>query len=68
MITLLNNRISRGELHNTSIILNGFENKTKYGGGYGYGYGYGNNDYSNGYHEVEKKKSIMERIVIKKKM
>lgn len=67
MVTLLNNRISRGELHNTSIILNGFENKAKYGGGYGYGYGYGNNDYSNGYHEVEKKKSIMERIVIKKK-
>jgi succinoglycan biosynthesis transport protein ExoP len=66
MITLLNNRVSRGELHNTSIILNGFENKAKYGGGYGYGYGYGNGNYSNGYHEAEKKKSIIEKIFRKK--
>jgi succinoglycan biosynthesis transport protein ExoP len=67
MITLLNNRINREELHNTSIILNGFENKAKYGGGYGYGYGYGSGNYSNGYHDVEKKKSLLDKIVIKKK-
>lgn len=67
MITLLNNRIKREELHNTSIILNGFENKAKYGGGYGYGYGYGNENYSNGYHEVDKKKSLLEKIKDKKK-
>ncbi|MGQ7945294.1 polysaccharide biosynthesis tyrosine autokinase [Flavobacterium sp. WC2509] len=67
MITLLNNRIGREELKNTSIILNSFENKAKYGGGYGYGYGYGEGNYSNGYHEVEKKKSFIEKIVIKKK-
>jgi polysaccharide biosynthesis transport protein len=67
MITLLNNRINREELHNTSIILNGFENKAKYGGGYGYGYGYGSGDYSNGYHDVEKKKNILDKISIKKK-
>jgi succinoglycan biosynthesis transport protein ExoP len=67
MITLLNNRVNRGELHNTSIILNGFENKAKYGGGYGYGYGYGNGNYSNGYHETEKKKSLLQKIVGKKK-
>lgn len=67
MITLLNNRVNRDELHNTSIILNGFENKAKYGGGYGYGYGYGNGNYSNGYHEVEKKKSLIEKLVRKKK-
>ena len=36
MITLLNNRVKRGELKNTSIVLNGFENKAKYGTGYGY--------------------------------
>jgi succinoglycan biosynthesis transport protein ExoP len=66
MITLLNNRINRGELHNTSIILNGFENKAKYGGGYGYGYGYGSENYSNGYHEVEKKKSLLDKIKDKK--
>jgi len=62
MITLLNNRVGRGELNNTSIILNGFENKAKYGGGYGYGYGYGNGNYSEGYHEIEKPKSIFEKI------
>jgi len=67
MITLLNNRVNRGELHNTSIILNGFENKAKYGGGYGYGYGYGNGNYSNGYHEAEKKESLIDKIVRKKK-
>ncbi|WP_269223814.1 polysaccharide biosynthesis tyrosine autokinase [Flavobacterium sp. IMCC34518] len=61
MITLLNNRVNRGELHNTSIILNGFENKAKYGGGYGYGYGYGNGNYSSGYHEEEKKKTILDK-------
>lgn len=62
MITLLNNRVGRGELNNTSIILNGFENKAKYGGGYGYGYGYGNGNYSNGYHETEKPKSFFKKI------
>jgi Mrp family chromosome partitioning ATPase len=66
MIALLNNRIGREELKNTSIILNGFENKAKYGGGYGYGYGYGNGNYSNGYHEVEKKKSLLQKITDKK--
>jgi polysaccharide biosynthesis transport protein len=67
MITLLNNRVNRGELHNASIVLNSFENKAKYGGGYGYGYGYGNGNYSNGYHENEKEKSLIEKIMRKKK-
>jgi len=67
MITLLNNRIKRGELNNTSIILNGFENKAKYGAGYGYGYGYGyeSSTYSNGYHEGEISKSSFEKIINK---
>lgn len=60
MITLLNNRIKRGELSNASIVFNGFENKAKYGSTYGYGYGYG--AYSNGYHEEEEKKGIMKMI------
>lgn len=51
MITLLNTRIKRGELSNVSIVLNGYENKAKYGATYGYGYGYGS--YANGYHEEE---------------
>lgn len=63
MITLLNNRVKRGELNNTSIILNGFENKAKYGAGYGYGYGYGYGAYSKGYHEDEKPNKIFEKIV-----
>ncbi len=53
MVNLLNNRVKRDELNNVSIILNGFENKAKYGAGYGYGYGYGYGAYSNGYHEEE---------------
>lgn len=56
MLTLLNNRTQRGELNNISIILNGYENKAKYGVGYGYGYGYGYSygyGYGSGYHEEE---------------
>jgi len=64
MITLLNTRLKRGELTNVSIVLNGYENKAKYGSGYGYGYGYG--AYSNGYHEEEVKdgywKTFLNRI------
>ncbi|WP_395042751.1 polysaccharide biosynthesis tyrosine autokinase [Flavobacterium sp.] len=58
MVNLLNNRVQRGELTNVSIILNGFENKAKYGAGYGYGYGYGYGAYSNGYHEEDESKNI----------
>jgi capsular exopolysaccharide synthesis family protein len=70
MITLLNNRIKRGELKNTSIILNGFENKAKYGAayGYGYGYGYGSSTYSNGYHEEENSKNSLDKIINKFKI
>jgi capsular exopolysaccharide synthesis family protein len=58
MVNLLNNRVKRGELNNVSIILNGFENKAKYGAGYGYGYGYGYGAYSNGYHDDDEPKNI----------
>ena len=58
MVNLLNNRVRRDELNNVSIILNGFENKAKYGAGYGYGYGYGYGAYSNGYHEEDAPKNI----------
>ncbi|WP_029272067.1 polysaccharide biosynthesis tyrosine autokinase [Flavobacterium sp. KJJ] len=60
MITLLNTRIKRGELSNASIVLNGYENKAKYGSAYGYGYGYG--AYANGYHEEDKKTGFLESI------
>lgn len=61
MISLLNNRVKRGELNNTSIILNGLENKAKYGTGYGYGYG----AYANGYYEEEKSASVYQKIAKK---
>jgi succinoglycan biosynthesis transport protein ExoP len=66
MITLLNNRVKRGELNNTSIILNGFQNKAKYGAGYGYGYGYGygTTPYANGYTDDEPK-NIFEKVIRK---
>ncbi|MFH6937400.1 polysaccharide biosynthesis tyrosine autokinase [Flavobacterium sp. FlaQc-30] len=60
MITLLNNRIERGEISNASIILNSYENKAKYGSTYGYGYGYG--AYANGYHDEDKKNGIWSAI------
>ncbi|MDR7209002.1 polysaccharide biosynthesis tyrosine autokinase [Flavobacterium piscis] len=60
MIMLLNNRVKRGELTNVSIVLNGFENKAKYGSAYGYGYGYG--AYSNGYHEEEVKEGFIKSV------
>lgn len=63
MIALLNNRVKRGELNNASIILNGLENKAKYGTGYGYGYGYGS--YANGYYEEGKSRSVYQRITKK---
>ena len=63
MITLLNNKVRRGELNNTSIVFNGFENKAKYGATYGYGYGYG--AYSNGYHEEEKQRGLWSLISAK---
>ena len=65
MITLLNNRVKRGELNNASIVLNGLENKAKYGTGYGYGYGYGYGTYANGYYEEDKSTSIYQKIAKK---
>lgn len=63
MITLLNTRVKRGELTNASIVLNGYENKAKYGSAYGYGYGYG--AYGNGYHEEGEKISFWKTILNK---
>lgn len=63
MITLLNTRIKRGELNNASIVLNGYENKAKYGTAYGYGYGYG--AYANGYHDDEVKTGFWKSVLNK---
>ncbi|WP_396166520.1 polysaccharide biosynthesis tyrosine autokinase [Flavobacterium sp.] len=67
MVTLLNNRVKREELVNVSIVLNGFENKAKYGYGHAYGYGYG--AYANGYHEEEESQNSLKKLFQKiKKM
>jgi len=63
MISLLNNKVKRGELSNISIVLNGFENKAKYGYGYGLDYGYGS--YANGYHENIERNTIFAKILRK---
>jgi succinoglycan biosynthesis transport protein ExoP len=60
MVTLLNNRVKREELVNVSIILNGFQNKAKYGYGHAYGYGYG--AYANGYHEEEESSNSLVKL------
>ncbi|MGL2966894.1 polysaccharide biosynthesis tyrosine autokinase [Flavobacterium sp. XGLA_31] len=65
MLTLLNNRVKRGELNNVSIVFNGYENKAKYGVGYGYGYGYGYSyGYGNGsgYHEEEEPRGFFPKL------
>lgn len=61
MTALLNNALKRGELSNVSIVLNGFENKAKYGASYGYGHGYGT--YDDSYFENTKKGNFFNKLV-----
>ena len=44
MLSVVNEKHKRGELHNISILFNDFQNKSKYGYNYGYGYGAYEND------------------------
>jgi capsular exopolysaccharide synthesis family protein len=39
MLSVINEKHKRGELHNISIILNGYQNQSRYSYTYGYGYG-----------------------------
>lgn len=59
MLSVVNEKHKRGELHNISIVLNDFQNKSKYGYGYNYGYGYGS--YEEGYSESSFKKRIVNK-------
>ena len=59
MPSLVNNMVKRGELSNVSIVLNGFENKAKYGTAYGYGYGYGYGTYEE---KLEEKRNFFKSI------
>ncbi|MEC5165056.1 succinoglycan biosynthesis transport protein ExoP [Flavobacterium sp. PL11] len=56
MISLINNRVKRGELKNISIILNAVENKARYGTNYGY------SSYSEGYFKSQKPKNIFNKL------
>ena len=58
MLTVVNEKYKNKELNSVCIILNGFENKAKYGYGYGYGYG----GYSDGYYQEEKPLTFMQKI------
>ncbi len=60
MLSVVNEKHKRSELHNISIILNDFQNKSKYGYNYNYGYGYGN--YSEEGYENKNKKNFIKRI------
>jgi len=61
MPKMIDGKYENGEVKNISYVLNDFEVKNKYGGGYGYGYGYGYGKYGNGYHKNEKP-SLIKRI------
>jgi len=54
MLSVVNEKHRRGELHNISIILNDFKKKSKYGYNYGYGYG----SYEEGYVQSSSKKGF----------
>ncbi len=64
MLSVVNEKHKRGELHNISILFNGFENKAKYGYGYGYGYGY-SYAYGESYHEDNTKQKGWKRFINK---
>ncbi|WP_338378190.1 polysaccharide biosynthesis tyrosine autokinase [uncultured Flavobacterium sp.] len=57
MLSVVNEKHRRGELHNISIILNDFKKKSKYGYNYGYGYG----SYEEGYVQSSSKKGFLNR-------
>lgn len=54
MPNMIDGKYENGEVQHISYVLNDFEVKNRYGGGYGYGYGYGYGAYGNGYHQDEK--------------
>lgn len=59
MLSVVNEKHKRGELHNISIVLNDFQNKSKYGYGYNYGYGYGS--YEEEYLQSSVKKGLLNK-------
>lgn len=62
MLSVVNEKHKRGELHNISILLNGFKNTAKYGYNYGYGYGAYGEGYYNDREEPKGLKKIIQKI------
>ncbi|CAM3956506.1 polysaccharide biosynthesis tyrosine autokinase [Flavobacterium cucumis] len=62
MLSVVNEKHKRGELHNISILLNGFKNTAKYGYNYGYGYGAYGEGYYNDREEPKGWKKIIQKI------
>lgn len=58
MLDAVNEKYSRGEIKNLSMVMNYYKDK----GAYGYGYGYGYGAYGNGYHENDLKKTRFEKV------
>jgi capsular exopolysaccharide synthesis family protein len=65
MLSVVNDKHKRGELHNVSVVFNGFQNKAKYGYGYGYGYGYSYGAYGEAYHDEAQPKSGWRKLLDK---
>lgn len=59
MLSVVNEKHKRGELHNISILFNGFSNSVKYGYAYGYGYGV----YGEGYHDENIEPKGLKKII-----
>lgn len=57
MLNVVNEKHKRGELHNISILFNGFSNNAK--NGYAYGYGV----YGEGYHNEKVKNKVWKKII-----
>lgn len=64
MLNIINEKYRRGELHNVSILLNGFDGRKNYGYGVG-GYGYSYSAYGETYHDEIDTQSKWKKIVNK---
>ena len=60
MLSVVNEKHKRGELHNISILFNGFRNNAKYGYGYAYGYGV----YGEAYHDEKVNTKGWKKIIL----
>ena len=63
MLSLINQKVQKGEVKNVNLVLNYFKSKNQYGYAYNYGYGYGYGNYGKHYLKKEHvKQNIFEKI------